>query len=213
MSDDKSQPSETPLSERTLANVPGWIRWLFGGISFVLLSICIRLYVLYIRDPGTYASPSDLELSTISIFAFIVLLLCVVPWGSMGLRIRKIGVLEFEQVIQTQAGEHAEEIGDLLLRVEGIEKELRRHDEMAELSENLASQKLRPLLFRFLRENYPKAYSPVRIRSWGGQQKGYESLRNHEQQMIRRILQQMVLNGEAVTRVSQLGNTLYRAPD
>jgi hypothetical protein len=72
---------------------------------------------------------------------------------------------------------------------------------------------LTPLLTRFLDEHRPKAFSALRIRDWGSRQPGYEKLTHVKLSAIRRILQKLVSEGRAATRVSRMGSTLYKVLD
>ena len=109
--------------------------------------------------------------------------------------------------------ERAEEFAEMRSRIEELENKVRSMDETSKITESLASHKLRPLLQEFLNKYRPIAYSPLRIKEWGAKQQGYNEFANFSQGEIRRVLQGMVAEGNVVTRVSSLGNTLYKMAD
>jgi hypothetical protein len=86
-------------------------------------------------------------------------------------------------------------------------------DSVASIAEHLTEPELYPLLTKFLKQFQPRAFSPLRIREWGSRQPGYEKLASYTQSAIRIVLQKMVTAGQATTRVSRMGNTLYKAVD
>ena len=115
--------------------------------------------------------------------------------------------------MNTQATAFAEEFTELCVRVDELEGKLRGVDEISPISESLTTPVLRPLVIEFLNKFEPTPYSALRIREWGGRQQGFEQLKDYDLAMIRHVLQSLVAEGKAATRVSQLGNTLYKMAD
>lgn len=202
---------EKPLSQiDELLAFPPWYKWGFA-IVFGLVSLaCIGLYVAHILNPRQIPSPNDLQLGSIFIFSSTVSLLVVTPWSKLGIRINKIGPIEFERVINEQAKEHIEEISELRQLLFEVDVKLRGLDEISSFSLGMASVELRSLIKDFLREHSPTAYSPLRMQKWGAKQKRYENLSNHGLSNLRKILQDMVAEGVLETRISKMGNTLYK---
>lgn len=181
-----------------------------GATGLVLL--CALFVYNYLSSPEVYASPSDLDLSSIFLFSVSALFIVWMPWHVLGIRISKIGGIEFKEIVAEQASEHAEEISYLQDRIEVLEANLRQINGVATLVEGFEEPKLRGLLLDFLTKYNEWAFSPSRIRAWGSQQQGFSELAKYEHPFIRSTLQKMVSEGLLETRISTKGNTLYRIP-
>lgn len=206
--------NEEPISHgEPISGLPGWVKGVVGLAALLVLSASLFLIWKYLSAPNEFASPKELQLTNLIMFSFAVLILVLVPWQKLGIRIRKIGSVEFERVVSAQAKEHVEEFAELRARIEELEGKVRGLDEVAPLSENFTAQELRPLILKFLDEHQPLAYSPLRIYKWGARQPGFEEFGKYSQGAIRTVLQNLVLEGKASTRVSRLGNTLYTIVD
>lgn len=133
------------------------------------------------------------------------------PWKPLRLRLRKVGILEFEKVVSGQAAEHAEELSELRVRLNELEAMTRGLNEIAPISEHIEDVNLLPTVGKFLIEHQATAFSPLRLREWGSRQPGFENLQGASLSSLRRMLQKLVAQGRATTRISRLGNTLYQA--
>ena len=110
---------EAPIGEgEPVQGLPGWVRVAFSVLAVGVLVMCAILIFAYIKDPQNVASPKDLQLSTVILASLAILFLALVPWHKLGLRIRKVGAIEFETVVNAQAREHAEEFAELRARIE-----------------------------------------------------------------------------------------------
>jgi hypothetical protein len=205
-SDIDDNVDEKPLSQFDTLVLPPWYKRVFGLMSGLVSLICGGLYVAYIASPQNIPSPSDLQLGSVFIFSSAIFLLLTTPWAELGLRINKIGPIEFERVINAQNREHIEEISELRQLLNEVDAKVRGLDDISSVSENMA----RPLVTDFLRQNSPTAYSPLRIQQWGAKQSGFEKLSNYSLSNVRKVLQDMAAEGLLETAVSKLGNTLYR---
>ena len=198
---------ELPLSP---FEIPGTVKIGVTVAAALLVCVCVYLVSKYLYSPKTFASPKDLSLTSIFLFSISALVVVWVPWHRLGVRITKIGGIEFKDIVEEQASEHAEEISDLQDRIEVLEAKVRKSDGMAEITEYFAEPELRKLLLKFLTEYDSWAFSPSRIRAWGAQQDGFSELSNYERQFLRSTLQKMVSENILETRISKKGNTLYR---
>lgn len=206
--------TEEPLADEGASfEIPGWFRWLASLLALGLIVPSTIFIVRYSLTPDRFVSPADLGLIQLMMAGTVILLLALAPWRALGLRIRKVGFLEFDRVVSGQAAENAQEFTELRTRIEELETRLRGVDEMTPISEHLEDVELYPLLSKFLHEFRPTAFSPLRIRDWGSRQPGYEKLANARLSSIRRVLQKFVTEGRAATRVSRLGNTIYKVAD
>lgn len=204
------EPEEEMLPTTTPFTIPLHIRCGVGAVSIILIAVCIFLVSKYIGAPTTYASPKDLGLTSVFLFSITILIVVWIPWSRLGVRITKIGGIEFEKIVTQQASEHAEEISYLEDRIEVLEGHVRKSNGMIELEEHFAEPKVRELLLEFLLKYSRWSFSPSRIRAWGSQQQGFSALGEYEHQQIRTVLQKMVSENELETKISNKGNTLYR---
>jgi len=211
---ENSESKEELISQgEPIEGLPRLVQVAIGLSAIVVLCTSVFLMWKYIEDPKTYASPKELQLSNLLIFSLSVLLFILVPWGKLGIRIRKIGSVEFDRVVSGQAKEHAEEFAELHARIKELEGKVRGMNEVEAITVSIVTQDLRPLILKFLNDFQPNAYSPLRINKWGARQPGFEKLAGYSQGSIRTVLQGLVAEGKAVTRVSRLGNTLYKIAD
>lgn len=211
--------SSAALSEEPLVDdgspfeVPTWFRWASAALALALIAPATIFIIRYSLAPGRYVSPASLGVVQLILAGTVILLFALAPWRALGLRIRKVGFVEFDRVLSGQANENALEFTELRTRIEELEAKIRGLDGVGSISEHLEDVELYPLLNKFLNENRPTALSPLKVREWGSRQPGYEKLGQTRLASIRRILQKLVAEGRAATRVSRLGNTLYKSAD
>lgn len=202
---------EQELGESTTPfEIPPTFKWGVAIVSFILIAFSAYYFYSYLAFPTEFVPPKDLGLIPLVVFSVTAIFLVFAPWRKLGVRITKIGGIEFEQIVAVQASEHAEEIAYLQDRIEALETKIRKLDESTELSENFEEPKLREELEHFLTKYQKWAFSPSRIRAWGSKQQGFSSLASYEHPFIRSTLQKMVSDGTLETRISRKGNTLYR---
>ncbi|CAH7201943.1 conserved hypothetical protein [Vibrio chagasii] len=191
-------------------DIPKWLQILVSIFSISLIVVCTICFWKYLEAPQGFASPKELGLSGIFMFSTSALLIVWVPWSKLGVRISKIGGVEFRDIVQGQASEHAEELSYLEDRIEFLEAKIKENDELSVLTDPPREAILRKLLLEFLQKYSEWAFSPSRIRVWGSKQQGFSSLSDYEHPFIRSTLQKLVSEGKLETRVSKKGNTLYR---
>jgi hypothetical protein len=206
------KPEEELESASSNFDIPDWLRWAVSIISIVLIFFCSIYAYKYLGHPNDYASPEDLGLSSLFLFSITALFLVWIPWSRLGIRISKIGGIEFKEIVQEQASEHAEELSYLEDRIESLEVQIRKVDDTSGLTESFQEPELRKQLLKFLIKYKEWAFSPSRIRAWGSQQQGFSAFSNYEHPFIRSTLQKMVSENVIETRISKKGNTLYRVP-
>ncbi len=137
---ENNESKEELISEgEPIQGLPRWVQVVIGLSAAAVLCVSVFLMWKYIGDPKSYASPKELQLSNLLIFSLSVLLFILVPWGKLGIRIRKIGSVEFDRVVSGQAREHAEEFAELRARIEELEGKVRGMDEVATISETFAT--------------------------------------------------------------------------
>jgi hypothetical protein len=214
MREEQEAYQETPQVSKKgagLSAMPSWLRWSLTVILFLSIVICLLLYVAYVKDPAHAASPGELGLSGLLIFCVTALAIIHIPWHELGYRITKVGAVEFEQALNAQVAERAEEIGYLEERIAVLESALEKKSiQGSEMFRQMYAPQLRKLLLDFLSTNDRVSFSPSRIKEWGSTQQGFESLKNFEVGFIRHILGKMVAERVLETVISKKGNTLYR---
>lgn len=201
---------DQPLVSGNEPEIPRWYRVVAAAIGSALLLLPLAYILRYSVNPSRFVSPAALGLGQLILAGAFILLAAITPWRSLGLRIRKVGIFEFERVIRTQAGEHAEELTEIRERLDEVECTARGMDGTSGIADHLEDLDLRPILVKFLAEFRPLAFSPLRIQKWGSLQTGYAKFGTSTVGAIRRVLQRLVSEGKVTTGVSRLGSTLYR---
>lgn len=201
---------EEILHSSQIIGIPIAVRIIACSVSAFFITLSVWLILMHAFEPTIYPSPKDLQLNTLIIFNLTLFFVAIVPLERMGIRIRKIGQIEFEQIINVQAREHAEELAEIRAQIDELERGLSSVDGVGKMLLEMSSPELRPIVLNFLNQFQPTAYSPVKIRNWGAQQPGFERLGTISLGNLRAILQGLLVEGKVVTRVSKLGNTLYK---
>jgi hypothetical protein len=201
---------EEILSASKIVGIPLIVRILACLVSAFFIILSAWLILGHAFEPTKYPSPKDLQLNTLIIFNLTLFFIAIIPLERMGIRIRKIGQIEFEQIINVQAREHAEELTEIRAQIDELQKGLSNVDGVGKMLFEMSSPEFRPLVLNFLTQFQPAAYSPVKIRNWGAQQPGFERLGTISLGNLRAILQSLLVEGKVMTRVSKLGNTLYK---
>jgi hypothetical protein len=183
----------------------------FGLIFSIPALFVLLLLVNYGLRPD--AKPSEFSLGSILIFCLTGLVIVLVPWGTLGLRLKKIGPLEFEQVISTQKKEQSESFAFLQGRIDELKKALEARPSGVERVEPLSdlhpSFALPIVLQKFLR-NYPgRFFSPFTIKNWGSKRPGFEEFDSFSKTEISQALLTMLAANQVQTKISKRGNTLY----
>ncbi|OZB95776.1 hypothetical protein BBP29_19810 [Alteromonas macleodii] len=196
----------------TQFQIPMWVKLLTSFIGLTLLGFCVGYIWFFLNSEPRLPSPKDLSITSLFIFSISSLIIVWVPWANLGVKITKIGGIEFKDIVEEQASEHAEEISDLIDRIELLESQIRQSDSLISFVEQADEPELRKELLRFLQAYSQWSFSPSRIKAWGSKQAGFTSLGKYETSFIRLTLQKMVAEDILVTRISKKGNTLYRVP-
>jgi len=185
------------------------IRILVSVFLIAIILSCGLVIGLHIADPQS-ASPKELGIPTFLLFSIGALLFISIPWSRLGIRIRKIGSLEFEEVVLSQKKEQAELLDSLSQRVEELEA---RSQPTLSPPATRKQKELDDLLLNFFTK-YPKtAFSPWRIQTWGGERDEFKRLRQYSRVTIRHHLDRLLVEGLLRTTLSKKGNTLYILAD
>jgi len=189
---------------------------LSGGLklAFVLVfgipaGLALALLVRY--GLRTDAKPSELGLGAVLIFCLACLAAVLVPWRLFGMCLKKIGPLEFEQVISTQKREQSESVTFLQAQIDEVRAMLKtKQGSSVEHAESTPSNIALPdLLEKFLRAYPGRRFSPLFIRNWGSEQTGFKQLDSFSKEEITQSLLAMLAANRVRTGISKKGNTLY----
>jgi hypothetical protein len=203
---------QEPEEELQTFEIPLWVKNTLTLLAVCVLAMCTVLICEFVQEPKLAASPKDLGIVPLVIFILTGLIIIWTPWKKLGIRISKVGGIEFEKIVAMQASEHVEEQSFLNERIDIIENHLLKNDSTLVFIDRAHEPELRDLLQKFLTNYSTWAFSPARIKAWGAEQSGFASFANFEPRLIRNTLQKMVAEGILVTRISKKGNTLYRIP-
>jgi hypothetical protein len=175
----------------------------------IVIWYCIDVYQSYLEAVkiNTPIPPSNLGIPAIFLFSFSALLVIAVPWYKFGMRIRKFGLIEFEEIISNQTNERSEDM--VFFRNKLIELEARLNKAGVVIDHSEPSD-LAKLIYNFLKKKSTRNYSPKSIQKRGGEIKEFASLADEDLKDIKRELREMVASGKLVIRVSERGNNLYR---
>jgi hypothetical protein len=190
--------------------LPKATKILFNIILIVLILLILTAYFYFILGTPQNIDPSKFGLSEIFIFLTIILAVINIPWGKMGIRIKKIGMLELEQVIKEQSSDNSIEFADLQKQIDEL-KEIKIENTQNNI--NTVNKKnineLDNLILKFLEEHSNYAFSPLRIKNYGGELDGFEKLKNVHTSEIRESLRRLLSKNKVETRISKKGNTIY----
>ncbi|MFO8163162.1 MAG: hypothetical protein R6T98_01350 [Desulfatiglandales bacterium] len=199
----RKQDMSQPAGPQDLLS--GRLRFLLCLLLVVVIAVCLMVMGIYIADPQS-ASPKELGIPTLLLVAVGALFLILVPWSKLGIRIKKIGSVEFEQVVLSQKREQAELLDSLSQRVEKLESAGSPSDTK---TTTRPMHELDELLLKFFAK-YPKiAFSPWRIQTWGSEREGFQRLRQYSRITVRHHLDRLLVEGHLRTTLSRKGNTLY----
>ena len=194
----------------TIVNIPLWFKLFVLLVTVPVISTVLYLYWAYICEPLVYQSPASLGLPAIVIFCMSLLVFTFTPWNEVRMLFKKIGPLELQGILDTQAHERDEDLSNVEERLTTLEDKVFKSDELDFIRKSFDSPKLRGLLIAFLTAHEPTPYSPLRIKKWGVKQQNFEKLIDYELPHIREVLRELVADNILTTVVSEKGNTLYK---
>ena len=164
-------------------------------------------------------SPTDLRLPETVLVLIVALALLLLPWDRLGVSVKKIGWLEFDQVVAVQKKESVDSIIALENRVVTLERLLQQSQTVSPapllaqpVSQNgTANDALRELVLAFLRHYERWYFNAPRIRLWGSKQEGFAKLAEYPDPLIKQELDRLLAAGLVRHRISKSGATLYKA--
>jgi predicted house-cleaning noncanonical NTP pyrophosphatase (MazG superfamily) len=206
MSDQNTDNTPEEEFDKDLGFVlPVAIRWMISIPAVFLILFILGVYAYLIFCSPKYIDPNNFGLPSTLIILIIILITINLPWDRMGFRIKKIGMIELENVVKTQARGNSTELADLQQQIDELKSKLTQEDRELSTDKNLDT-----LVTNFLGQYSQWAFSASRIRKWGCRQNGFEELKNYKNQEIRESLRRLLSKNIVVTRVSKIGSTIYK---
>lgn len=170
------------------------------GVPATVIVILLFRYAL-----RADAKPSELGLGTILVFCLTVLAVIFVPWDAFGLRLSKIGFVEFKEVIKTQKHEQSESIAFLQDQIDALKQKVEATQGL-QVSPANALPKLLETFF----QHYPgRFFSPWTVKQWSAKHKELQALSERPKEEITQALTRMLSANQVRTKISKHGNTLY----
>lgn len=204
MSAQEAENVEQQSDSEDLALTPGLkiaLAVVFGVPATVIVILLFR-YAL--RND---AKPSELGLGTILVFCLTVLAIIFVPWHAFGLRLSKIGFLEFKEVIKTQKYEQSESIAFLQGQIDALKQAVEAKQGLHVKAPT--SQALPTLLERFFQRYPGRFFSPWTVKQWSLKHADLKELSECPKEEITQALTRMFSSNQVRTKISKHGNTLY----
>lgn len=215
---------DDPMPEAQLGKVfliPRWLRFIAVLVLSAVLVASISLFAMYLIEPMKGLEPNKLGVSNLIIFSILGIIVFLIPWEDYGLRIKKFGPFEFEEILSTQANERERGLADLQKQIQQLKDLVQlsksKNDNAVTAESDKVTpaaldqpRKLREFLENFLSVNRRYSFSPSRILALSSKKANFKKLGISDVNEIRRTLQAMVADGILETRISKKGNTLYR---
>lgn len=201
---EKDDQTETEFGKSMATTIPQSIRILVSIFIGILTISIIALYTYLIICNPNYIDPSKFGIPELFLGSITILVLINIPWNKLGIRIKKIGNIELEQVVIAQSEDSSQGLADLQKQI----NELQRKSEPGKQTEE---NKLDNAIIEFLSLNETTAFSPLRIK-FKGKREGIEEFKSEEltTEQIRESLRRLLSENKVVTRISQKGNTIYK---
>ncbi len=199
------EPGEEEFDKDASFELPKELRKKISWPTGILVFLILTLYFYLILCQPSLINPSEYGLPEILLAAVILLTFINIPWNKLGFRIKKIGVIELEQVIKGQAQSNSSEFADLQRQID----ELKKWHQGIEYKKSTEND-LDELVVKFLKRYGQWAFSALRIQTWGGSREEFQRFQNYKTEDIRESLRRLHSKGLVVTRISKKGNTIYK---
>lgn len=200
---------ELSRSYRNITISP-WLKYPFIIILLIIVLFSVVIYWQYIKCPNSAAKPEELGLSGIFLFCLTALFVILLPWKKLGVRIKKIGIFEFEQIVAEQVSEQSEVINYLEERIDKIEDIIRSIPTAETLQQVSEEPQISQLIKSFFENNPRIPMSALKIRQISSSQEKFKRLSRCNPGFMRYVLRKLVDEGFLATKISKKGNTLYQ---
>lgn len=162
--DEFGKDSDFEIPQKT----KNWFNIIFG----ILLFLIICLYVYLIVCNPQYIEPAKFGLPELLIGCMIILSIINIPWSELGFRVKKIGIIELEQVVKGQAKSNSDELADLQKQIDILNQRInnKQNESTETITTNAGSteKEIDRLVYEFLCNYKEWAFSALRIHNWGG---------------------------------------------
>ena len=157
-------------------------------------------------------SAEDLKsigINNILLYSLVGFIFVNIPYHKLGLVLRKIGPLEFEQAITNQHKENSDVFSVLEKRIWQLENPDKSTADKQFAIINLAKNEIATCLYHFFTKYDSWSFTSSRIAGWGIEQGGF-GCKEASLAEIRFVLQQMLSADLVKTRMSKGGNVMYK---
>ena len=203
-SNEKTPFQDLELDEDLSFELPEFTRLIITIPAILVSLIIIVIYGYLIFCNPKYIDPDKFGFPAILIALISTIIVINLPWNKLGFRIKKIGIIELENVVKGQAQNNSKELADLQKQIDELKSKL-----SANKIELTDENNCDGLVMKFLEKYNQWAFSALRIRRWGAKQIGFEKLSNFQIEEIRESLRRLLSKKKVETRISKKGNTLY----
>lgn len=96
------------------------IRWTISIPSLFMVLCILAIYAYLILWNPEYIEPDKYGLPVLFISLILILIIVNLPWNKLGFRIKKIGMIELENVVKGQAQNNSKELADLQKQIDQL---------------------------------------------------------------------------------------------
>lgn len=180
-----------------------WFTWFAG---FIIVAI-LGLYGYLLQFNPIHVDPSKFGFPIILLTAIVIITFVNIPWHALGFRVKRIGMVELEQVVKRQAVNKSNELADLQKQIDELKSLISKDN-----AQKPVEHELDDLVLKFLSQYNQWAFSALRIKRWGGERPGFEMFGDNKitTTNIRESLRRLLADRKVVARISKKGNTIYK---
>ncbi len=189
--------------------LPTTVKWIGFSISAVI-SLAILIYIIGYAFQCFERAPKDMGLSNLLLFSLACSVFFGIPWGKLGLSLKKFGPIEFERVLEGQSQEHASDLSAIEDKLAELESKIISTNGVSNGSLNTDQDDMTKKVLKFMERYRRWSFSPKKMETWSDKNNESEYIIFKEKpELLRRTLRKLVAKGDLDTRVSKKGNTLY----
>ncbi len=199
--------NEKELETNDEFEIPQKTKILLSILPGLLVISIVGIYCYLLFCDPEYIEPSKFGLPEILLLSIALLTIINIPWTKLGVRIKRIGILELEKVVKTQANGNSQEFADLQEQIDILKKKISPSSPSVADIENTLDE----AILDFLRKYSNIAFSPLRIKNRGANEnidifKSASTTTAKIRESLRRLLSQ----GKILSKVSKRGNTIFK---
>jgi hypothetical protein len=189
--------------------LPTTVKWI-GFLISAVISLAIILYIVGYAFNCFDRAPKDMGLSNLLLFTLACAVFFGIPWGKLGLSLKKFGPIEFERVLEGQSQERASDLSVIEDRLAELESKIISTPGLPSVPSNTDQGDMTEKVLGFMERYRRWSFSPKKMETWSDKNNEPEyTIFKEKPELLRRTLRKLVGSGDLDTRVSKKGNTLY----